>query len=69
MTDRAPEIARIIREEWDSTKETAEEFALRRFPDALLGDFKRAVKLLEELDLADNAAEDYWKNNPQRRPA
>ena len=62
MTTRAAEMARIIKEEWDAEKESAEDFAMRRFKNDLFTNLDLAVKILSELDRADNMATDWFES-------
>jgi hypothetical protein len=60
MSVRAAEMARILREEWWGTNESAESFAMRRFSDDKITDLALAVKILSELDEADLMTEEWF---------
>lgn len=66
MTARAAEMARIMMEEW-SDDESAESFALRRFAKDRLSDLGHALKIMEELETADEAAGDHLFPHPPRK--
>lgn len=59
MSIRASEMARIMMEEW-SGDESAESFAARRFAKDTLRDLKLAVSIMDELEKADTAADDFF---------
>lgn len=59
---RAAEMARIMMEEWPEG-ESAESFAQRRFAKDRLGDLKKAIEIMGELEAADEIAADWFNRD------
>ena len=59
---RAAEMARIMMEEWPPD-ESAESFAKRKFAKDTLRDLEQAIKIMGELESADEIAADWFNRD------
>lgn len=67
MSRRAAEMARIMMEEWPDG-ESAESFAKRRFGTDKISDLEQAIKIMGELEKADDVASEWFEHQKKALP-